>query len=544
MAKANKQLFRKGVSGFLHPYRYRVLSLAVLTVTQSLLQVAMAVLSQYVIDSALSASESLVFWGALLVADLLALVGVHALLVWYTGSTADRMVARLRQDILHTAVYSRDEALLDHHSGELLNRGMEDVYTLCDGAVNALPALVGQITCLAAAFVAVVLISAPVAGVLLVAAAAVGVTAACLRPVLKARHRLVREADEQVMSTMQEDLQKLELIQSMGAQEQIEQRFARRIANSLRVRFKRRLWSVSSNSVINAASQLSAGVLLLWGAARVASGGLSYGSLTAMLELLALFRGPVLGLSGLWTRLASVDVASERLRELLKPEQPVEAIACQPDVTGIVFENVTFSYPGDEVPVLQDFSYRFPLEGWTCLTGISGRGKTTIFKLILGLYAPQSGRIYLQTDRGEIPCTEATRSLFAYVPQDYALFSGTILENLQLVAPDVEQERLQQALDVARADFVWTLGDRLQTQVRENNAGLSKGQLQRLAIARAVLMERPVFLLDECTSALDAQTEEAVLRALHALGKRAILVTHRPEAVEALQDVISLSMEQ
>ena len=305
----------------------------------------------------------------------------------------------------------------------------------------------------------------------------------------------------------------------------------------------RRLVSVGSNSVINTASYLSMGILLLWGAIRVADQAISYGSLTAMLQRLGQFRAPVLGISGTWSRLAAIEVAGERLAELLKPTQPAQK---QPvsSVKAVVFENVTFTYPGDEIPVLERFDFRFPLEGWTCLTGISGKGKTTIFKLILGLYAPQNGRIYLETPEGEIPCNESTRHLFAYVPQDYALFSGTVLENFQLIDSQITETRLRQILETAQADFVWELADREQTQVRENNAGLSKGQLQRLAIARAVLMDRPIFLLDECTSALDAQTEEAVLRCLRQLGKQAILVTHRPEAVQALDNIRFVSMER
>jgi ATP-binding cassette subfamily B protein len=263
-----------------------------------------------------------------------------------------------------------------------------------------------------------------------------------------------------------------------------------------------------------------------------------------MLQLLSQFRTPVLGLSGLWSRLAAVEVAAERLSALLIPACPVEPQTVDGEIRAIVLEDVTFAYPGDETPVLQNFSFRFPLEDWSCLTGVSGKGKTTIFKLILGLYQPQKGRIYLQTDRGEIPCSEATRHLFAYVPQDYALFSGTVLENLQLIDPDITTDKLRQMLEIAQADFIWELTDREQTQVRENNAGLSKGQLQRLAIARAVLMDRPVFLLDECTSALDARTEDAVLRSLKAMKKKAILVTHRPEALEALEDIAAVSMEQ
>ena len=538
-----KSLFDPTMWRILRRYHFRIACLCILTVLLSVLLVAMALLSRFVIDAALGAEDKLLFWGAWLVADVLAIVLIHTVLSWYTSSTADRFTASMRQSILRTAVYSRDETLLEHHSGELLNRGMEDVHTLCDGVVNALPGLVGQITRLVAAFVAVLLISPEVAAVLFAGALVVGIMTACVRPALKKQHRRVRESDEALMSLMQEDLQQLELIQSLDAQKQTIDRFGKRMKKNLSVRFHRRVWSVGSSGILNTASQLSAGALLLWGAGSIAAGTLSYGSLTAMLQLLSQFRAPVLGLSGLWTRLAEVEVATERLSALLVPAEPAKPQQVDRDIQAVVFENVTFAYPGDPVPVLQDFSFCFPLEGWSCLTGISGRGKTTIFKLILGLYAPQKGRIYLQTTDGEIPCSEATRHLFAYVPQDYALFSGTVLENFQLIDPEITQEQLRRILQVAQADFVWELSDREQTQVRENNTGLSKGQLQRLAIARAVLMERPVFLLDECTSALDAQTEDAVLRELKALGKKAILVTHRPEAVEALEDVTAVSME-
>lgn len=192
---------------------------------------------------------------------------------------------------------------------------------------------------------------------------------------------------------------------------------------------------------------------------------------------------------------------------------------------------------------MENFSARFPMDGWACLTGVSGRGKTTLFKLILGLYTPQQGRVYLETAQGDVPCSEATRHLFAYVPQDYALFSGTVLENLLLVAPDADEEKRKNALQIAEATFVLDMAAGENTVLRENNTGLSKGQLQRLAIARAVLMERPVLLLDECTSALDAETEAAVLRNLQTLGKNAILVTHRPEALENLENIHPILME-
>lgn len=525
----------------LRPWAGRTALLCSLTVFQSLLQVSMALLSRFVVDAALSANGRFALWSVLLVANVLALVGFHTLLSWLAGSTMDTMTAHLRACLLRSAAYSRDVQLRQFHSGQLLSRGMEDVNAVCDGMVSALPGLVGQISRLGAAFAALIFLSPAVALVMAAAAVAIVALTALLRPVLKKHHRLVRQADELVLAGIQEDLQQLELIQSLQSQEKILERFDLVQSNSLHTRRRRRVWSVGIGSVMNIGMLIGSGLLLLWGASQVAAGVISFGALTSMLQLYSLFQGPVLGLSGLWTRFAGVEVSAERLTELLTVPEPVEPKEVDAPLA-VVFENVTFSYPGEDTPVLEHFSVVFPLEQWACLTGVSGRGKTTAFKLMLALYKPQAGRVYLRTAQGEIPCTEATRHLFAYVPQDYALFSGTVLENLLLVN-EPEEQVLRKALSVAQADFVWELSAGLQTPVRENNTGLSKGQLQRLAIARAVLMERPVLLLDECTSALDAQTEDALLRGLHSLGKQAILVTHRPDALEELPGVKKISMQ-
>lgn len=539
-----KKLIHSNIQRILRPHRGRILSLCALTVVQAVLQVLVAVFSRELIDVAVTGKEGLLTWGLLLAADILAIIGVSTLLSWYGGSTADRINASMRQNILHTAVYSRNEQFLNRHSGELLNRGMEDVAIICDGVVSALPNLVGQVARLLAAFVAVVVIAPIVGLVLAVVAVLVVAGTTFLRPILRKRHKAVRISDEKMMSVLQEDLQHLELIHSLDIQEQTIRRFAYRIKENLRQRFYRRIMTVTTGTALSLAAQIGSGALLIWGAAQIAAGALSYGSLTAMLQLMGQFRAPVLSLSGIWSRVASLEVASERLAELLTPVRPAKRKAFSGPVNAIVFDRVTFTYPGEEVPVLHNFTFRIPLSGWSCLTGVSGKGKTTMFKLILGLYEPQAGNVYLETAEGNIPCTEQTRHLFAYVPQDYALFSGTVLENMQMVRPDISMDMLRSALSAAQADFIWDMPQKEKTHVQENNAGLSKGQLQRLAIARAMLMDRPIFLLDECTSALDAWTEDAVLRGLKALGKQAVLVTHRPEALNTLGSVTKVSMEQ
>lgn len=537
-----KKLTKTSAMGmFFRPWGGRIVILCALTLVQSVLNVAMAFLSRFVIDTALEQNRQLLLWGGLLVADIVLLVGVHTVLSWLVSSTTDTMATQLRSRLLRSAAYSRDAKLQQFHSGQLLSRGLEDVGTVCDGAINALPSLIGQISSLVAAFAAVVLISPGVAGVMALAAALIISLTAILRPVLKKHHRFVREADEQVLSTISEDLQQLELLQSLQVQEEALRRFDGVQAESLSVRRKRRVWMIGINSLMNVGMLMGSGLLLLWGAVQVAAQTITYGALTSMLQLFSLFRSPVLGLSGLWTRLTAVEVSAERLQEMLEvPEVPAQTTGIIPKA--VVFEHVTFCYPGEQQPVLEDFSGEFPLNQWACMTGVSGRGKTTLFKLMLALYAPDTGRVFLRTEAEELPCTEQTRSLFAYVPQDYALFSGTVLENMQLVG-NADENMLEKALSVAQADFIFDMPAGLHTQVHENNTGLSKGQLQRLAIARAILMDRPVLLLDECTSALDGETEAAVLRGLHSLGKRAILVTHRPEALKDLLNIQYIPMD-
>ena len=209
-------------------YRVHLFWLSILTVLQSVLQVAMAILTRFVIDSAVTGDGKLLFWSILLGADLLLQLGVYVLLNWCSGSTSDHMTAALRSQLLRSAVYSADSRLQAFHSGELLSRGIEDVNTVCDGVVYAMPVLLGQLARLATAFCAVLMISPTVALALAAGGTALVVYISLLRPVLKKKQRKVREAEETVMATMQEDLQKLELIQSLQTQRQTVKRFDRR----------------------------------------------------------------------------------------------------------------------------------------------------------------------------------------------------------------------------------------------------------------------------------------------------------------------------
>ena len=540
--KPQKTQAWRSVYPLIRPYFGAIVTIHILTVLHSVIQVAVALITKLVIDAALTGSDQLWTWAVCLGGTLLTVVLLQSILSWLSGSTTDKCVAHIRQALLAAAGRSDAARLQEFHSGQLLSRGMEDVYTICDGIFHTLPGALGQLTRLIGAFCAIIVLYPAIAPVLLLACAAIVGSTAVLRPIMRRQHRHVRQADEQVASQLQEDLQQLELIQSLQMEQQTQLRFGQFVRKSLRARHIRRIWSVSISTYLSAISQLGSGVLLVWCAVRVADHAMSYGALTAVLQLLAMLRSPVVGLSGIWTRLSAVEVAAERLSQLLEQPENTDAPAPALSVNAIVFESVTFHYPDDDTPVLDRLSLRLPLDSWACLTGISGKGKSTMFKLILGLYQPQEGRIYLETDNGSIPCSKATRHLFAYVPQDYSLFSGTVAENLQLAAPEAREDQQKQALHIAQADFVFDLSAGQHTPLKENT-GLSKGQLQRIAIARAILMDRPIFLLDECTSALDVQTESALLDALAQLGKQALIVTHRPDALSDLPHAAMIPMD-
>lgn len=532
------------VKKMLRPYLGLVVALCLLTVVSAGLQVLNALFMRDVVDAALTAPTRLVAAGIRLVANLLLLVLLHGISSWLSSSGFDKSTAGLRQALLRSVSMGEDETRYQHHSGGLLSRAMEDVRTVCDGVIHALPGLVGQLARLLASFGAVLVLYPSVAIYVVLAALTVLIGVALLRPILKKHHLRVRKAEERMTACMQEDLRQLELVKSLSAEEQMLGRFAKTVDASLAAKRGRRFLTVGTNTTINALANFATAVMLLWGAGQVAAKTMSYGSLTAMLQLLSLLRAPVLGLSGQWTKLTAVEVAAERLQELLADTEADATEEALEDVQAVVFDHVTFAYPGDEEPVLLDYSAEFSLDQWVCLTGVSGRGKSTLFKLMLGLYRPTEGTVSLRTEKGLVPCGPATRKYFAYVPQDYALLSGTVLDNLLLVAPDADEAQRRKALELACAEFVYDMPDGERTLLRENNDGLSKGQLQRIAVARALLMKRPVLLMDECTSALDAQTEKNMLQNLYASHAKVVMVTHRPEALEGLSEICRTDLER
>lgn len=496
------------------------------TVAQSLAAVGAALVSKRLLDSAVSGGAVLRH-GAVLAALAVGLPLLSGVLSRLSGAAEDASCALLRQKTLQMLRTKDLQQLKGYHSGQLFSRVTTDVGTLCRWKTAVLPGIISQFVRLGAAAAALFYIAPALAACGLACAAAVGAGSLVYRRVLQPRHRDAREAQEQLTVSLQEELSHGEFIRSVRAQKQMDARLDCR-QQVWREKCKAlRDITVLGGTAFSTLTQLIYTAVLIWGGLTIRAGTQTIGDLTALLQLAAMFQGPISGLGGLQSRLAERAAARERLDELwgLPEEGQGRSLPEGAQVRAVVFENVTFRYEGEETAVLEGFSLRLPTDRWLCLKGISGSGKSTLYRLILGLYRPQSGRVYLETDRGDYECCAATRRFFGFVPQSPVLLAGTVEENLRLVRPEATDDELCAALRQAQCGFLFEEGRGLAARLSEDG-GLSAGQRQRVAVAMALLCGGQMLLLDEITSALDAATEQALLEALRASHPAALFATH------------------
>ena len=521
--------------------RRRIPALGAMTlahVAQALLGVAFALGSRRVIDSAVG-GDGAAFRDACLIQGgiilgLLLMQLLYRNLHEYLAAELDR---DWKRQLLHRLLGSDYEAVSRYHSGELLNRLNNDVRILNRGILDVLPNVAALVIRLIAALVVLTALEPWFSLVICAAGGVVILTTGLVRRRLKGLHRQVSEEEGRVSGFLQEILEKLLMVQAMDAAEEMERRGDELLARRYAVQRKRKNLTLLSNTAIHLLSQGASFAALIWCGSKLLRGQLSFGSLTAVIQLVNQVQAPFMNLSAVVPQYAAMNAAAERLRELegLKPEERPIDRSCEElygKLISISAEGLGFSY--DRETLLKDVTLELPKGSFAAITGQSGIGKSTLLKLLLGIYRPSSGGLYLCMEGEKLSVDRSVRRMFAYVPQGNLLLSGTIRENLTVANPDATDAQLRQALYVsAMEEFLPQLPMGLDTPLGENGTGLSEGQAQRLAIARAVLGGAPILLLDECTSALDEQTERKVLQRLRQLeGRTCIAVTHRPAALE------------
>ena len=433
-----------------------------------------------------------------------------------------------------------------YHSGDLVHRMNADASSVYNSIMAIFGGLVGTATGLVAAVAALLKIAPAFTIVFGGVAIALASTAMLFKKLLKQLSKDNSAANGRVSSFLHETISKLMVIQALDLGEEVERRTEQALDERWRFRRRQRDVHMMSQFGISVVSYASYLVTMLWCAGMLVKGEITYGDVTAMISLVTTVRTSATTLPQALPRLFSITASCDRIMELENlPRQPAtdaENIRGMYDsITGFTAEHLSFAY--DREPVMCDVSLTVPKGGLTVIIGQSGIGKSTLLKLLLGLYQPQSGRLTIDTPDGPICTSRKTRALFSYAPQGNFLLSGTLRANLTFTNPNATEEEIRAALHASALDeYVATLPKGLETVLLENGAGLSEGQAQRLSLTRAILSGAPVLLLDEVTSALDAATEATVLERITALpGRTCIAVTHRPAAMEMADHIIEVT---
>ena len=492
------------------------------------------VLSKYLIDAIVSMNLSNLLWLCVL---LLASAGLSVAFQSFTSRFAVRLSITMHNDVqakVFDDILGADwMALSKFATGDLLSRFSADVNTVSSCAVSWLPNVMIQgFTVLAT--LGVILYYDPVMA--LIGCASTPLLFLMSRSLLAKQrdfNQQVRQVAGDMSAFQSESFRNIDTLKSFGVEAQISQKlrfwqknYRDTVMEHNRFTIRTNVWLTVMGSVV----QYGALAYCLW---RLWRGDIVFGTMTLFLQQRSNLSSAFSSLVSLVPTALSGSVAAERIRELTN--LPKEPRSNQIRITGschVCMEQVQVAYSPDR-KVLSDVNLNVPAGKLVALVGPSGEGKTTLLRLLLGLLRPDAGSIYLEdSNQKKYPLGADTRQCFAYVPQGNTLIAGSVAENLRLGREDATAEEMITALQDACAwEFVSELPGKLDAPIGEGGKGLSEGQAQRIAIARALLRNAPVLLLDEVTSALDADTEQRVLGNLTGRGITTLVTTHRPSVL-------------
>ncbi len=452
----------------------------------------------------------------------------------------NRMQQRMLDRILRTQWHGREK----FHSGDVLNRLEFDVNNVVTFLTETIPDSLAVLAMFIGAFCYLFAMDAVLA---IITIAIIPVFVAVSKIYVRQMRRLtseVRSSDSKVQSLMQETIQHRMLIKTLESETPMTERLEQTQSVLRHKVVRRTVFSVFSNIILWLGFRLGYLIAFLWAALRMSHGSLTFGGMTAFLQLVSRIQGPARSLTKLVPQAVSVFTAAERLMEL--EEDPLdetgEPVRLEAPC-GIRLEHVYYQYEDKTREILHDLSFDFPPASCTAILGETGAGKTTLIRILLALLSPQQGKATIYNNHHqETALTPLTRCNFAYVPQGNTLLSGTIRDNLRLGRLTATEEEMKEALHKSCADFVFDLPDGLNTLCSEAGGGLSEGQAQRIAIARALLRQSSILVLDEATSALDPETERQLLNNILAdRNTTVIFVTHRMAVIDYCDQTLKIT---
>lgn len=508
--------------------------LAVANIVIAALATVFALQCRSVIDSAVAGNfQGLVYSGIILGVISLVQYSLKILIDSVYEVVSARVSMDLRQDIIGNLMKKDFSQTSKYHSGEMLNRIFSDVTVVTDGVVGILPSLLNMVTRLVCAAAVLIILDVTFALVFLVSGILLFIVTRMFRGKLKSLHKEVQQKEGKMRSYMQETVENILLIKLFGVRKKSEKRTAELQQEHFKARMKRRSFTIGANAGIGLVFRIGYLYALIRGAFAIMDRTMSYGTLSAILQLVGQLQAPFANLSGFLPRMYSAIASAERIIEIenLPEEKEPEKKLSYKDFDRLEIKNLSFSY--GENHVLNNVSFTLNKKDFLSLTGISGGGKTTLFNLIMGAYKTDKDEIIFYDIKGNSYTPTEARGIIGYVPQGNSLFSGTVFENIGFMKENPTMEEVENAAKIACAhEFIKDFPMGYDTMLGENGFGISQGQAQRIAVARAVLSGTGVLLLDEATSALDEMTQVRMLENLSKLrDKTVIIVTHRKAAL-------------
>ena len=487
------------------------------------------------IDIASGAEEgSLYLWVSAMAVIMFAEFGVNISRIWIKNILGIKAQNEMQRQMLDRLLRAEWKGRDRHHSGDITNRLENDVSTVVTFLTETLPNMLSTLLMFLGAFTYLCLMDYMLALITVGMLPIFLLLSRIYISKMRKYTRRIRNFDSKVQSILQETVQNRMLIKTLECGDMVINRLDNRQIN-LRHHVKRRTrFSVLSNVTLHGGFAIGFLIAFLWSTYRLSQHAITFGAMTAFLQLVNRIQTPAKDLTRLAPAFVAVLTAAERLIELeeMPQEEDGENISL-PSPCGIKLCNVSFGYDdGDEI-IIDNLSFDFPPGSCTAVLGETGAGKTTLIRLLLGLLKPKYGTITIYNDEQNHNMSALMRCNMVYVPQGNTLMSGTIRDNLLMADPNATDHDMMEALHTACADFVTELPEGLYTTIDEKGGGLSEGQSQRITIARALLRKRSIMLFDEATSALDPETEKMLLtNILKNKEQTIIFITHRMAVLE------------
>ena len=521
---------------------------AVLNATVGLLDVVVSLASvwavQHAIDVASHVRPGSIFWAVALMGGLILCdFALNISAVWIRNLLGIKAQNRMQQRMLDRMLRSEWHGRERLHSGDVLNRLEFDVSNVVTFLTETIPSTLSTLALFVGAFCYLCSMDWRLALLIVFMIPLFVLVSKVYVRQMRKLTRQVRDSDSKVQSVLQETIQHRMLIKTLESDATMVSRLENTQRELRHKVVRRTAFSVFSNLVLNFGFALGYLVAFAWAALRMSRHTLTFGGMTAFLQLVNKIQSPARQLTKLVPAFVSVFTAAERLMEL--EEDPLEEQGdpiLLPPPCGLRLNNVSYAYDAADGNVIEQLSFDFTPGSCTAVLGETGAGKTTLVRLLLALLHPQQGSIEIYDRQGRrMALSPLMRANFVYVPQGNTLMSGTIRDNLRLGRLSATDEEMHEALHQSCADFVFDLPDGLDTYCTEQGGGLSEGQAQRIAIARALLRNRSIMLFDEATSALDPETERKLLQnILTKHDKTVIFITHRTAVIDYCDQTLTI----